>query len=47
MNMAGLDVLGVALVVIAVVYAFWKKHDRVALALVIVLLVLLVLLGYL
>ncbi len=42
--MAGLDIFGVALVVIAIVYAFYKKNDRLALTLMIVLLVLLFLL---
>ncbi|MBS3165636.1 hypothetical protein J4444_00800 [Candidatus Woesearchaeota archaeon] len=42
--MAGLEIFGVALVVIAVVYAFFKKKDTLALTLMIVLLVLLFLL---
>jgi len=42
-----LDVLGISLVAIAVVYSFWKGHDRTAMALIIVLLVVLALLGYL
>ena len=45
--MAGLDIFGIALVGIAIVYAFWKKQDKLALALVIVLLAVLLLLGYL
>ncbi|MBI1973091.1 hypothetical protein HYS50_03730 [Candidatus Woesearchaeota archaeon] len=45
--MAGFDLVGIALVVVAIVYAFFKKKDRVALALIIVLLVLLYILGYL
>ena len=45
--MAGLDIFGIALVGIAIVYAFWKKRDKLALALVIVLLAVLLLLGYL
>lgn len=45
--MAGLELFGVALVVVSIVYAFYKKKDRLALALIIVLLVLLYLLGYL
>ena len=42
--MAGLEIFGVALVVIAIVYAFLKKKDTLALTLMIVLLVLLFLL---
>lgn len=45
--MAGLELFGVALVVIAIVYAFINKRDKMGLALIIVLLVLLYLLGYL
>lgn len=39
--MAGLELLGVALVIVAILYAFFKKQDRVGLALIIVLLVVL------
>ena len=45
--MVGLEIFGIALVVLAIVYAFYRKNDRLALALTIVLLVLLFLLGYL
>lgn len=45
--MAGLELFGIALVVVSIVYAFYKKNDRLALALIIVLLVLLYLLGFL
>ena len=45
--MIGLEIVGVILVVISIVYAFLKKKDRMALGLMIVLLVLLYLLGYL
>ena len=39
--MAGLELLGVALTAIAVIYAFVKKKDKVGMALIIVLLVVL------
>ena len=39
--MAGLELLGVALTTIAIVYAFVKKKDKVGMALIIVLLVVL------
>ncbi|MBI4143789.1 hypothetical protein HY486_00895 [Candidatus Woesearchaeota archaeon] len=45
--MAGLEVVGIALVAVSIVYSFYKKHDRTGMALIIVLLVLLSLLGYL
>lgn len=45
--MAGLEILGIALVVIAIVYSFFKKKDKVGLALIIVLLVLLFMLSQL
>lgn len=44
--MPGLELVGIALVAIAIVMAFRKKNDRLALSLIIVLLVLLYLLGY-
>ena len=44
--MPGLEIVGVILVAVSIVYAFYKKKDRMALALIIVLLVLLFLLGY-
>jgi len=42
--MSGLDVFGVALVIVAILYAFFKKKDTLALTLMIVLLALLFLL---
>jgi len=45
--MVGFEIFGIALVVVSIIYAFYKKNDRLALALIIVLLVLLYLLGYL
>jgi len=45
--MAGLELIGITLVVLAIVYSFYKKRDKVGLALIIVLLILLYLLGYL
>jgi len=45
--MAGLELFGVGFVVVAIVYAFYKKNDKLALALIIVLLALLFLLGQL
>lgn len=45
--MVGLEILGIALVVTAIVYSFYKKRDKVGLALIIVLLVLLFILGQL
>ena len=45
--MPGLDIFGIALVVISIIMAFQKKKDKLALSLMIVLLVLLYLLGYL
>lgn len=39
--MAGLELLGVTLTAIAVIYAFVKKKDKVGMALIIVLLVVL------
>lgn len=44
--MYGFDIVGIALVVVAIVYSFVKKKDKVGLALIIVLLVLLYMLGY-
>ena len=43
--MIGLEFVGIGLVVVAIVYAFYKKNDKVGLALIIVLLVLLFLLS--
>jgi len=45
--MAGFEIIGVILVAISIVYSFYKKNEKVALSLIIVLLVLLSLLGYL
>jgi len=45
--MANLELLGVGLVGVAIIYAFYKKNDKLGLALIIVLLVLLFLLGQL
>ena len=45
--MIGLEIIGIILVLISIVYAFLKKKDKIALGLMIVLLVLLYLLGYL
>jgi hypothetical protein len=45
--MAGLEIVGVVLVVVSIIYSFIKKKDRVGLALIIALLVMLYLLGYL
>lgn len=44
--MPGLELVGVLLVGVAIIMAFKKKNDRLALSLIIVLLVLLYLLGY-
>lgn len=44
--MPGLEVFGVALVGVAIIYAFYKKQDRTAIALIIVLLTLMYMLGY-
>lgn len=45
--MPGFEIVGIALVAVSIIYSFYKKHDKVALSLIIVLLVLLYLLGYL
>lgn len=45
--MIGLEVVGVALVCVSIIYSFYKKQDKVGIALIIVLLVLLYMLGYL
>lgn len=45
--MMGLEIIGVVLVGVSIVYAFYKKKDKLALGLVIVLLILMYLLGYL
>lgn len=44
--MIGLELFGILLVIVAIIYSFYKKHDNMALALIIVLLVLFVMLGY-
>ncbi len=44
--MAGFEVVGIILVAVSIVYSFIKKQDKVALALIIVLLVLLYMLGF-
>ena len=41
MILSGLEILGIALVVISIVYAFIKKKDKMGMALMIVLLTLL------
>lgn len=43
----GFDLVGIILVVVSIIYSFIKKREKVGLALIIVLLVLLYLLGYL
>lgn len=43
----GLELFGIILVCIAIIYAFIKKRNEIALGLIIVLLVILYLLGYL
>jgi apolipoprotein N-acyltransferase len=45
--MMGFEIIGVILVAISIVYAFYKKKDKIALGLIIVLLLILYLLGYL
>ena len=45
--MVGFELIGVILVGIAIIYSFYKKKDKIALTLIIVLLILLYLLGYL
>jgi len=45
--MIGLEIVGVILVVVSIIYAFIKKKDKMGLGLIITLLVLLYLLGYL
>lgn len=44
--MAGFDLVGVSLVVVAIIYSFVKKKDKEGMALIIVLLILLYMLGY-
>jgi hypothetical protein len=44
--MVGFEIVGIILVGLAIVYSFYKKKDRVGLALIIVFLILLFLLGY-
>jgi len=44
--MVGFEIVGIALVCVSIIYSFYQKKDRVALALIITLLVLLYLLGY-
>ena len=45
--MLGLEIVGVSLVVISIIYAFIQKKTNVGLSLMIVLLILLLILGYL
>ncbi len=45
--MAGFELVGIALVVVSIIYSFYKKNDKLALTLMIVLLALLLTLGYL
>jgi len=45
--MVGYEIVGVILVAVSIIYSFFKKYDKTALALIIVLLALLLLLGYL
>ena len=45
--MAGLELFGIALVCLAIIYAFFKRKDKLGLSLIIVLLVLLFILGQL
>ena len=45
--MVGLELFGILLVCVAIIYSFYKKKDNIALSLIIVLLILLYLLGYL
>ena len=44
--MVGFDLVGVGLVGAAIIYSFVKKKDKLGMALIIVLLVLLYMLGY-
>ncbi len=44
--MVGFDLVGVGLLVAAIIYSFVKKKDKLGMALIIVLLVLLYMLGY-
>ncbi|MBI5072452.1 hypothetical protein HZA99_01395 [Candidatus Woesearchaeota archaeon] len=44
--MVGFDLVGVGLVAAAIIYSFVKKRDKVGMALIIVLLILLYMLGY-
>ncbi len=44
--MVGFDLFGVGLVSAAIIYSFVKKKDKLGMALIIVLLVLLYMLGY-
>lgn len=44
--MVGFEIVGVGLLVAAIVYSFVKKKDKLGMALIIVLLVLLYMLGY-
>jgi len=45
--MVGFEIIGIILVCVAVIYSFYKKKDKTAMALIIALLILLFLLGYL
>ena len=45
--MPGLEIVGITLVAVSIIYAFYKKKDQTGLALIIVLLILLYMLGYL
>lgn len=45
--MVGFEIVGIVLVGIAIIYSFYKRKDKIALTLIIVLLILLYLLGYL
>ena len=44
--MVGFEIVGIILVCIAIIYSFYKKRDKAALALIITLIILLLLLGY-
>ncbi|MEK6826637.1 MAG: hypothetical protein AABX08_02525 [Nanoarchaeota archaeon] len=44
--MVGFEIFGIILVNIAIIYSFYKKHDKMAISLIIALLALLILLGY-
>ncbi|MFH1440097.1 MAG: hypothetical protein ABIG89_06010 [Candidatus Woesearchaeota archaeon] len=44
--MVGFEIVGILLVGAAIIYSFYKKKDRIAMALIIVLLIILFMLGY-